>query len=562
MNNKNKMKPVKFFLLPVFLLGVITILKAQDLPPTTSLVYPGTDGKLVYVSDSLGNEIPDFSNAGYKGGGVAIPYIAIKETVWPVLGDNSENIQAAIDRVSALPLNENGFRGTVFLKMGIYDLDKPINISTSGVILRGEGTSDVGTILIGKLEKVSEDNRGATLERQGFGRRSALVNISGESGVSIQEESKQLITDKYVPVGSRSFNVQTAEGFKAGDKIIVRRIGNEDFVKEIGLDEETVGGRYRWRPFNVDYDRVITKIEGNTITIDAPIFCAIVERWGGGEVYKYEDEGRLENVGVENLRGISEYDPSVRMTSYGNMDRGNWDATDRPHYEGDEYFADENHYFTFINLTNTKNCWVRNISALHFGSSVVSASRGTKWITIQDCESREPVSIRAGARRFTFQLSGQLSFVQRCYSQKGRHSFINGTGASGNVFMDCVAENPYSTSEPHANWITGALYDNVKAPLTARYWKDIGMGWTSANVVFWNCEGDYLIQSPPTAENYSFGHIGVNAVIFNAVFQDLTKPNGHVESMDKHVTPKSLYLTQLKERLGSIAVKNVVGLNY
>ena len=29
-------------------------------PPTTSLVYPGPDGKLVYVSDSLGNRIPDF----------------------------------------------------------------------------------------------------------------------------------------------------------------------------------------------------------------------------------------------------------------------------------------------------------------------------------------------------------------------------------------------------------------------------------------------------------------------------------------------------------------------
>jgi len=29
--------------------------------------------------------------------------------------------------------------------------------------------------------------------------------------------------------------------------------------------------------------------------------------------------------------------------------------------------------------------------------------------------------------------------------------------------------------------------------------------------------------------------------------------------MDKHVTPKSLYLTQLKERLGEQAVKNVIG---
>jgi hypothetical protein len=49
----------------------------------------------------------------------------------------------------------------------------------------------------------------------------------------------------------------------------------------------------------------------------------------------------------------------------------------------------------------------------------------------------------------------------------------------------------------------------------------------------------------------------VNAVSFNAALQDLTKPNGHVESMDKHVTPKSLYLTQLKERLGEQAVLNI-----
>jgi hypothetical protein len=66
-----------------------------------------------------------------------------------------------------------------------------------------------------------------------------------------------------------------------------------------------------------------------------------------------------------------------------------------------------------------------------------------------------------------------------------------------------------------------------------------------------------LVQQPPTAQNYSFGHIGINAVIFNSGLQDLTKPNGHVESMDKHVTPRSLYLTQLKERLGAQAVKNI-----
>lgn len=537
-----------------FLLFAITLIlypacyiSAQDIPPVASLVYPGTNGRLVYVPDSMGNIIPDFSHAGYLGGGKPIPYVPVRKIVWPVSGDNSGVIQAAIDQVSALPPDAEGFRGAVLLKAGIYELDKPLYIKASGVVLRGEGMSDIGTILVGKTPK----------EKKGAFSRTPLININGASGISPLEDTKQVITDKYVPVGARSFSVASAKGFKVGDNVIVRRIGNQEWIKEIGEDS-TGAGRYRWRPFNISYDRVITEIKGNVITVDAPVFCAIETRWGGGELLKYEDKGRIEKAGVENLRGISEYDPSVRITSYGNMDRGNWDDPDRPHYEGEEYYADENHYYNFISITNARNIWVRNITSLHFASSAVNAAASTKWVTVQDCQSWEPVSIRAGARRFTFMLSGQLSLVQRCFSQKGRHSFVmGGSGATGNVFLDCEAVNPYSTSEPHSQWVNGALYDNVKAPLSARYWKDINIGWAGANIVFWNCEGDYLIQSPPTAKNYSFGHIGINAVIFNTFFQDLTKPKGHVESMDRHVAPRSLYLTQLKERLGDAAVKNI-----
>ncbi len=515
----------------------------QDLPPAASLVYPGTDGKLVYVADSLGNKIPDFSNAGYKGGGVAIPYVNTKEIVWPHPGDNSASIQSAIDRVSAMPLDTSGFRGAVLLKMGAYELEKPITIKASGVVLRGEGMSDIGTILIGKIPK----------DRQIYG-RGGLINISGTTAIVPQEETKQTITDKYVPVGIRSFNVVSAKGFKVGDKVLVRRIGNQDWIKEIGEDS-VAAGRNRWRPFNITYDRIIVDIKGNTITTDVTIFTAVDIRWGGGEILRYNDE-RIEQAGVENLRGVSEYDPSVRTTTYGNMDRDK--AGPKFPYHGDEYFSDENHISNFIVISNSKNVWVRNISALHFVNSVIQSNAGSKWITVQDCESREPVSIRMGARRFTYQMNGQLCLVQRCFSQKGRHSFVlQGSESSGNVYLDCQAVNPYSTSEPHNHWVNGVLYDNIKAPLTARYW-DYIIGWAGANIVFWNCEGDFLIQKPPTAQNYSFGHIGINAVIFNAGLQDLTKPNGHIESLDKHVTPRSLYLTQLNERLGMEAVNNVI----
>jgi hypothetical protein len=528
--------------------SIINFSNAQDIPPTTSLVYPGIDNKLVYVPDSLGNKIPDFSNAGYKGGGVPIPTVAIKATIWPVLGDNSVRIQKAIDSVSALIPDAHGFRGTILLKMGHYDLEKPLYIKASGVVLRGEGMGETGTILFGKIPLPTAQTGGRGV------RRPALINIESENKVTPQENTKQNITTDYVPVGAVTFNVTSAKAFKAGDKIIVRRFGNEAWIKKLGLDSATVG-RNRWRPFDIDYDRTIVTINGNTITLDAPLFCAIETPWGGGAIYKYNDE-RIEQIGIENLRGISQYDPSVRTTAYGNMDRDKLGENHR--YQGDEYYSDENHYSNFINITNAKNVWIRNMSALHFVSSVVQANAGTKYITVQDCQSLEPVSQRWGGRRFTFQMNGQFCLVQRCTSQKGRHSFVlQSHEASGNVFLECTAINPYSSSEPHNHWSTGVLYDNVKAPLTARYW-DYIIGWAGANIVFWNCEGDFLIQQPPTAQNYSFGHIGVNAVVFNAALQDLTKPNGHVESMDKHVTPRSLYLTQLKERLGMEAVNNTL----
>jgi hypothetical protein len=39
--------------------------KAQDLLAPTSKIYPGPNGNLVYAKVDKGNQIPDFSNAGY-----------------------------------------------------------------------------------------------------------------------------------------------------------------------------------------------------------------------------------------------------------------------------------------------------------------------------------------------------------------------------------------------------------------------------------------------------------------------------------------------------------------
>src|SRR6478735_7949655 len=124
-------------------------LQLRDMAPTVSRVYPGDDGKLVYVPDEQGNIIHDASHAGYGGGGVAIPTVPIKETIWPVAGDNTANIQGAINKVAGLPPDRNGFRGTVLLRAGYYRMATPVTITASGIVLRGEGMGDTGTILVG-----------------------------------------------------------------------------------------------------------------------------------------------------------------------------------------------------------------------------------------------------------------------------------------------------------------------------------------------------------------------------------------------------------------------------
>src|SRR4030095_1648312 len=113
--------------------------QAEDLAPTVSRIYPGTDGKLVYVPDEQGNTILDSSHAGYGGGGVPIPTVPIQETVWPIAGDNTSHIQDAIDKVSLLPLDRNGFRGAVLLKAGYYKMAMPVRIQAGGVVVRGVG---------------------------------------------------------------------------------------------------------------------------------------------------------------------------------------------------------------------------------------------------------------------------------------------------------------------------------------------------------------------------------------------------------------------------------------
>src|SRR5688572_24382548 len=102
--------------------------------PASEWVYRGADGKLAYKTTRAGDRIMDFSHAGYRGGGVALPDVPVKRTVKPSGGgDDTKTIQSAIDQVAKLPADERGFRGAVLLAGGTFPCAETINIAASGV---------------------------------------------------------------------------------------------------------------------------------------------------------------------------------------------------------------------------------------------------------------------------------------------------------------------------------------------------------------------------------------------------------------------------------------------
>lgn len=477
--------------------------RADDLRP---LVSVGEDG-LEYRALGRGDRIPDFSNCGFRGGGVPLPSIQTAITLVPREGtdDDTHRIQAAIAQVASRPLTDDGFRGAVLLKAGTYRVAETLYLKESGVVLRGEGPAENATVIIATGTK-----------------KRTLIHINGGQPGSRIESSERAIADDYVPLGAKSFRLTSTKGLAVDDAIEVHRPATPAWLARLGTDRLNRGPEDQvknWKPqeYSLNYERRIVRIDDDTITLDAPIVLAIDQAYGGGSVYKNTPDQRIRNVGIESLRLISEYQPGKEN-------------------------SDEAHAWDAIKIDNLVDGWVRDVTALHFGYSCVHIGHGGKHITVQDCEMIDPVSRISGGRRYSFALSGQLCLVQRCYARNGRHDFVMHARARGpNVFLDCVAEQAHSDSGPHHRWATGTLYDNVVCKELNVQWRGrsgTGHGWAGANTVFWNCTATSIdCQSPPTAHNFAIGCVGK------------IRGNGYIGSPNEFVQPLSLYRAQLQERL-------------
>ena len=471
--------------------------------PGSLPVFVDTDGELKYTTDSLGNQIPDFSYCGYKAGNEEIPKVPVKVIVPYDAYHATDRIQSAIDYVATLEPDNNGFRGTVLLEEGTFELEGRLKIHTSGVVLRGSGQGMNKTRLIALGEE-----------------RETLIKIKGLSNISYQEEF--IIQDEYVPVNAFTIKISPDHTLKKGDQIIIHRNATEEWINSLKM--YVFGGGNdgnKWRPGRVDtkWDVTINSVNSNTITFNSPITSPIDKGLCQGRVIKYTWPGRVENVGVENLILESKYDK--------------------------QNLKDEDHCWNAISIENANDIWVRQVDFKYFAGSAVAVYKTSKQVTVEDCISTEPISEIGGERRNTFFTEGQQTLFKRCYAENGYHDFVVGFCAAGpNAFVQCQSILPYNYSGTLNSWGTGILYDNVHIDGGALGFKNRrgdahGAGWTAAYSMLWQCSaGKIFCEKPPIAQNWAFG-------VWGQFYGD-----GFWHEASSHISPRSLYFAQLSARNG------------
>jgi hypothetical protein len=503
----HKNSSVCFFAIVTILFNLITIAnssaqKTKPLKPVLPVTV-GDKGKLEYNPDSLGNRIPDFSYCGYKASEETIPDdVAVKITVPLKEGDATNRIQSAIDYVASLPLDKNGFRGVVLLEKGAYHISGQLQIKASGIVLRGVGYNEDGTILSGDGTD-----------------RQTLIRIFGKNNKKDGIEIK--VMDDYVPVNANVLHIASTGTLKVGDEITVRRPSTKEWIHEI--ETEHFGGGITalgWKPGERDifFTRKIVAVNGNEITIDVPLTTALDKKFGGGFVSVYQWAGRISNVGIENLQLNSTYE------------------INNP--------KDEAHRWMAITVENAEDVWVRRVVFQHFAGSAVRLLETTKRVTVEDCKSFNPVSEIGGQRRYTFYTTGEQTLFQRCYSEYGYHDFAVGFCAPGpNAFVQCQSFLPYNFSGGIDSWASGILFDVVSIDGNALRYGNRGQdasgaGWSAANSMFWNCSASRIdCYKPPTAQNWSYASW--------AQFSG----DGYWYGSNESINPRSFYYTQLSNRL-------------
>jgi hypothetical protein len=482
----------------------------------SQLVHFDNAGKLAYQTWGNGNRIMDFSHAGYMGGGVAIPNVGTKITLDPLANgaDNTQAIQNAINSIAAMPL-VNGVRGAVVLNPGTYNIANTISLNASGVIIRGAGA---GQTIINQLRPTCD---------AGF----LAFDIGGSGSRSTSGQPTANMTAAYVPSGVTSFTVSSTAGFNVGDQVVVNRTVTDAWISYLGMNLLVRDGAPQtWisAGTKIPTDRVIKSISGNAITLDAPLTDSFDSTYLGtpvGTISKYTFSSRVSQVGLENLT-IQNSVPGVTGNS--------------------------------INMDDVLDSWVRNVESKE-NRDAYSIGNDAKRVTWDRVSSSNSVPNTNSAAPADFAVTGTQILLNKCEQHsEGQWAYVTQARGTGPIVILNSTSSDRGVS-PHQRWTTGVLTDggdmngSTGIEYSNRTTAGSGHGWTTGWSVGWNVTTPQVkVEAAPGTVNWCIGCTGTQV--------NTSQPPGIYESLGGKVDlgeTDSLYIEQLRERLGDKAIINI-----
>lgn len=500
------------------ILSPLRLLASTPQFPVPVTINP--DQTITYHPLPNGDRIPDFSTVGFNYGNTPLPGepggydIPVLVTLVPGIGDQTDRIQAAIDFIATRPLI-NGFRGAVLLKAGRWEIHSVnrIRVTASGVVIRGEGDHPLTGTRLYAIGTTNENQSGNT-------RNSRLIAFDG--GGITASATRTLVDNVYIPGGT---NVIPISGhlFTVGQRVQVRWPGSISWQKASYYNTAATSDRDPAITFN----RIVTAVTANSITLDAPITSPLDPAWGRGYVVPVTAFSYITNVGVSDIYFESTYSSDT----------------------------DENHVWNALDFTEVEDGFVDGCTARHFAYSIAYVNTSTRKITINRSQCHDGISILQGGRRYSFVLTGEMGLVSNNIGRNGRHTFIiNWPAAPGpNVFVDGVSTRSFNESGSHADWNNGGLWDNI-SELSATVGLQVKLERPSAFCVAWNVVTNTItFENMPLSPNWSFGTTAVNgspaAWRNSGGVPASLLGKGEVWSNGTRMPVRSLYAAQLEARL-------------
>lgn len=450
-------------------------------------------------ADAEGRALQDYSYAGYHRGEVAPPFGegTPARTVDAALGNGAANatsaIQTAIDDTCAAG------GGVVRIPAGTYVVRLPtdaspeaIRIPCSHLVLRGDGPSETRIVFDDPLRARAKNVIG--LRSSGGG---VLDPAAGTA-------AHMLATSATGP--TRTLTLADVAGLAVGDLVTVRNDVTAAFRAAHRMDAASTGEGDFWPASSfrgILYQRVVTAIEGDVITLDAPTRYPLLVRDAARvlEIATFIEESGVESLALGMVRNTTS-----SLTTGG-------EASHDDEYDTVGTTPYQVHASHAIRFDRVHDGWLYDVDSfepsanagtgIHVLSIGVEIASSSFRITVQDCDFGRPQYRGGGGNGYLMLVQGNDNLVAGSSTADARHGFILSGAVSGNVILrGRIIRSRYADDShrflAHANLFDAMVIDRGFLQSVNRGTTSTGAGFTGTEMVFWN---PYVVQNHASLGN-------------------------------------------------------------